>query len=108
MTHEKSTAIKPYMAIQPRRSFALLPQRREDYPVINTPDGDRIIVPLRDYRKFRGDASYWQFLFLVMTAGLIGILFMVLSQPPVIVEKPLVVEKQVQVPVNTKCLFWCK
>jgi hypothetical protein len=108
MTHEKSTAIEPYMAIQPRRFFALLPQRREDYPVINTPDGDRIIVPLKDYRKFRGDASYWQFLFLVMTAGLIGILFMVLSQPPVYVEKPFIVEKEKPVIVPSKCLVFCK
>lgn len=107
MTEEQQTAIKPFMAIEPRKKFSLF-QRREDYPIVQSPTGDHIIVPVKDYRKFRGDTSYWQTLFLLVMVAFVGFAYVVLMKPPITVEKPLIVEKEVQVPVPTKCLFLCK
>lgn len=95
------------VAIQPMKKLALF-QRREDYPILPTPQGDQIVVPVRDYRKFRGDASFWQFMFLLVMLGFIGFAYAVLMRPPVTVEKPLIVEKEVQIPINTECRFFCK
>lgn len=97
----------PLVAIQPTRKMSLF-ARREDYPIIPTPQGDQIVVPVRDYRKFRGDASYWQALFLLTIVAFIGFAYVVLMKPPLTIEKPVVVEKEVQVPIATKCLFFCK
>lgn len=109
MTEPNSTSIEPYRAIAPRPKFALFPRRREDYPVIQTPEGDhRVILPLQDYRKFRGETSYWQFLFLVVFLAFVGLAAMALLQPPVYVEKPFVVEKEKPVLVPSKCLVFCK
>lgn len=94
-------------AIQPVKRFSLLPQRREDYPIVPTQDGDRIVVPLRDYRKFRGDASFWQFMFLVVFCAFGFLFWFALTKPPVTVKEPFVVEKQVPVVVPGKCVMFC-
>lgn len=108
MTEEQQqAAIKPFMAIEPRKKFGLF-QRREDYPIVPTLHGDHIMVPVKDYRKFRGDASYWQALFLLVMVAFVGFAYVVLMKPPITVEKPLIVEKEVQVPVNTECKFLCR
>lgn len=102
-----TTTLAP-MAIQPRPKLAIF-TRREDYPIFKTEAGDeRIVMPLRDYRKFRGETSYWQFLFLISFVSVVGIALLAYFQPPIYVEKPFVVEKVVPTPVNTRCLVWCK
>jgi hypothetical protein len=99
--------IKPYMAISPTKKMGLF-QRREEYPILPTPTGDQILIPIRDYRKFRGDASYWQALFLLVIVAFVGFAYVVLMRPPVTVEKPLIVEKEIVKPVPTRCLVFCK
>lgn len=96
-------------AIQQLQPKKILPfqRKQEDYPIVSTIHGEQIVVPIRDYRKFRGEASYWQFLFLIMTGGLIGAVFLLATKPPTIVEKPLIVDREVQIPVNTECKAWC-
>lgn len=103
--HEETTAIKPFTAIE-RRKPGLF-ERREDYPIIPTPQGDHIILPIKDYRKFRGETSYWQFMVLVLLLGFLGLTYLALTQPPVYVEKPFVIEKAVPTPVPTRCLIFC-
>lgn len=94
------------LAIQPTRKMGFF-QRREDYPVITMQDGnDRIMLPVPEYRKIRGDASFWRFLFLLSFLAFCG-LFLLVYLNPITVEKPLIVEKEIQVPVPTKCLFFC-
>lgn len=102
---ETTTAIKPFAAIE-RRNPGLF-ERREDYPIIPTPSGDHIVMPIKDYRKFRGETSHWQFISLLLLAMFLLITWEALNQPPIYVEKPFVVEKEVPKPVPTKCLFLC-
>lgn len=94
--------------INPERKIFQFPRKQEDYPIVSTMHGEQIVVPVRDYRRFRGEASYWQFLFLIMTGGLIAAVWMLATKPPVVVEKPLIVDRPVQVPVNTECKLMCK
>lgn len=107
---EQQTAIKPFMAIEPRRTIPLFPRRREDYPIVKHPESkeEHVVLPIRDYRRFRGDTRFWQFLFVLMTVGFGFLFWVAMTKPPITVEKPLVVEKEVPVVVPSKCLFLCK
>lgn len=107
---EQHSSITPYksMSLAPRPKLAFF-KRREDYPVVLNDSGEeRIVVPLRDYRKFRGEASYWQFFCSVLMLAFVGMAWLAYSQPPIYVDKPFVVEKVVPTPVPTRCLVFCK
>lgn len=96
------------VAIQPTRKMLPIFQRRSDYPIITAPDGsDRIMLPLPEYRKIRGDAGYWRTLFLFSFVAFCGFAFVVLMKPPITVKEPFVVEKQVPVVVPGKCVMFC-
>lgn len=96
------------VAIQPTRKMLPVFQRREDYPVITTQDGtERLMIPVREYRKVRGDAGYWRTLFLLSFVAFCGFAYVVLMRPPITVEKPLIVEKQVPVIVQGRCYAFC-
>lgn len=105
MNQEEMTAIKPFAAIEHRKRGWF--ERREDYPIIPTASGDHIIMPIKDYRKFRGDTSFWQFIVMVLLFSFMGMAYLAYTQPPIYVEKPFVVEKAVPTPVPTRCLFLC-
>lgn len=101
------TTYKP-MPLVPRTKQPLF-ERREEYPILLNESGEeRIILPLKDYRKFRGETSHWQFISLVLLGGVLLITWAALTTPPIYVKEPFVVEKVVPTPVPTKCLFFCK
>lgn len=107
---EQNHSITPYkpMALAPKPKLAFF-KRREDYPVVLNESGEeRIVVPLKDYRRFRGDASYWQFLFLLSFVAFFALSLMAYFQPPIYVDKPIIVEKEKPVVVPSKCLIFCK
>jgi len=96
------------VAIQPTRKMLPVFQRREDYPIITTQDGtERLMIPVREYRRVRGDAGYWRTLFFLSFVAFCGFALVVLMKPPTLVEKPLIIEKQVPVVVQGRCYAFC-
>lgn len=109
MTEDAQTVVKYSRAIEPRKKFGIIPVKKEAYPTVQAPTGEKhIVMPVADYRRFRGDARFWQFMFALIAGGF-GLLFWwAMSQPPTVVEKPVIVEKEVVQVVPSRCLFWCK
>lgn len=96
------------VAIQPTRKMLPIFRPREEYPIVQTSDGERILLPTREYKKIRGESGYWRTLFLFSFVAFCGFAFVVLTKPPITVKEPFVVEKEVPVVVPSKCLIFCK
>jgi len=96
------------VAIQPTRKMLPIFQRNADYPIVLAPDGsERLMIPVREYRRVRGDAGYWRTLFFLSFVAFCGFALVVLMKPPTLVEKPLIIEKQVPVVVQGRCYAFC-
>ena len=82
---------------------------RQTYPIVTANGRQFVVVPLEDYRNLKANKSGWFLLAGLGGASVIALLIALIYRPnpqPMVIEKPVVVEKQV--PVYKNCLLVCR
>jgi hypothetical protein len=82
---------------------------RQTYPLMSANGRQFVVMPIEDYRNLKANKTGWYVLAGVGGAGVIALLIALLYRPnpqPMVIEKPVVVEKQV--PVYKNCLLVCR
>ena len=82
---------------------------RQAHPIVTANGRQFVVVPVEDYHRLRSNKTGWLVLAGAGGVGAIALLVALLYRPnpqPMLVEKPVIVEKQV--PVYKNCLLFCR
>jgi hypothetical protein len=82
---------------------------RQTYPIVTAHGRQFVVMPVEDYRNLKSNKTGW---FVLAGAGGLGVVALVITllyrpnPQPMVIEKPVIVERQV--PVNKNCLLFCR